>query len=64
MTSPRPLMAETLRALPRALLLAAALAGPVAAMQSVQAGSSVTIEDSRPMSNGAGLVLQVSLQRA
>lgn len=64
MTRPRTFMTETLRALPRVLLLAVALAGPVAAMQSVQAGSSVTIEDSRAMSNGAGLVLLLSLQRS
>lgn len=54
---------EFLRTLTRAAILAAALFAPLAAMQSVQAGSKAFIEDSRALSSGAGLVILVSLQR-
>lgn len=64
MTALTSFTTETLRVLPRVLLLAAVLAGPIATIQSVQAGSTVTIEDSRSMSSGAGLVLLMSLQRS
>ena len=65
MTRLRTFTTETLRTLPRGALLAAALFAPLMAMQSVQAGSPrATIEDSRALSNGAGLVLLVSLQRS
>ena len=55
---------QMLRALPRVVLLTAALFAPLIAMQSVQAGSQTIIEDKRPPSSGAGLVLIVSLQRS
>lgn len=53
-----------LRALPRIALLTAALFAPLVVMQSVQAGSETIIEDKRPLSNGAGLVLLIGLQRS
>ena len=50
-------------ALPRFALLLGVLFAPFVAMQTVQAGSDVLIEDSRKLSSGAGIVLLVGLQR-
>lgn len=48
----------------RALMIAAAVAAPMLAVQSVRAGSSQFIGETPSMSSGAGFVLMVSLQRS
>ncbi|MBO6719185.1 MAG: hypothetical protein JJ913_14605 [Rhizobiaceae bacterium] len=48
----------------RAALIAAAVVTPLLAVQSVRAGNSQFIGETPTMSNGAGLVLFVSLQRS
>lgn len=58
------LSTETLRILPRAALLAAALIAPLMLIPSVQAGAPRTvIEDDRAPTSGAGFVLLMSLRR-
>ena len=48
----------------RAAMVAAVVVAPLMAVQSVRAGSSQFIGEAPVMSNGAGLVLFVSLQRS
>ena len=49
--------------LPRAAVIVAALAAPIAVVQNVQAGSESILEGTYEKSSGAGLVIMVSLQR-
>ncbi len=48
----------------RAALVAAAVAAPLMMVQGVRAGTSQFIGETPSMSNGAGLVIMVSLQRS
>lgn len=55
---------ETLRLLPKALIVASLFIGPLMAIETVRAGDAHIIEGTYKKSSGAGLVLVVSLQRA
>lgn len=57
-------LTDTLRLLPRALLLASVMVLPLMAMQGVRAGDQNIIEGAYKKSSGAGFVLMVSLRRA
>jgi len=52
-----------LAGLARAALVAALLFAPAIAVQQVNAGSGQTVGQTQKMSNGAGLVLLIGLQR-
>lgn len=60
----RIVLMRALDFLPRALVLAAVLGTPLFAMQSVRASNDNVLEGIYEKSNGAGLVLMVSLQRS
>jgi hypothetical protein len=53
-----------LGAIVRAAMIAAVVAAPLMAVQSVRAGTSQFIGEAPVMSNGAGLVLVASLKRS
>lgn len=55
---------EFLRVLSRAFVILAVMASPLAAITSIQAGQSVTIEAPSLKKKGVGFVLLMSLQRA
>ncbi len=54
---------ETLRLLPRALLVMLVVSAPVLAVPSLQAADKAVIEAPTMKKRGAGFVLMVSLQR-
>ncbi|PWJ85291.1 hypothetical protein C7441_103147 [Pseudaminobacter salicylatoxidans] len=58
------LLANTLRVMPRALLLLGLLAAPVLAVPAARGASSTTIEAPAPKKMGMGFVILMSLQRA
>ncbi len=55
---------DTLRLLPKALIVASLFIAPLMAMETVRAGDEHILEGTYKKSSGAGLVLMVSLQRA
>lgn len=57
-------MIDMLYQLPKALLLALVVSAPLIASQHVRAGTENIVEGLNTYSNGAGLVLVVSLKRA
>lgn len=59
----RTMLANTLRLLPRALLITLMLAAPVMAVPSLRAADTAVIEAPTAKKTGAGFVLLLSLQR-
>ncbi len=57
-------LSNPLRLLPRALLLAAAIAVPVLSIPAVHGSESTIIEAPAVKNSGAGFILMVSLQRS
>ncbi|TWG99345.1 hypothetical protein L598_001500000680 [Mesorhizobium sp. J18] len=57
-------IAETLRLLPKALIVALLVAAPLSVVQSVRAENTNIIEGYVKKSNGSGFVLLVGLMRA